>query len=118
VMSNMTRQGKRRASGVTAICVTERPIERCRALTPAEDLAALSEGTLSIERRFRLARHIRRCLTCKLVLLIMLDEVERRGGPGKDGIKAVAVLTDVDTQKMSDWLIAMFCGSRCNGDDE
>lgn len=117
MVSTVTRQGKRRRIGVACV-TTEKQIARCTAMTPVDDLAALNEGTLSIERRFRLARHIRRCLTCKLVLLIMLDEVERRGGPGKDGIKAMAVLTEVDTQRISDWLIAMFCGSGCNGNDE
>jgi hypothetical protein len=91
---------------------------RRAALTPADDLVALSDGTLSIERQFRLARHMRSCLTCKLALLIMLDEVEHHGGRSMDGIKAVAMITDVDAQKMSDWLIAMFCSTGCNGEAE
>lgn len=117
-MNRVAHQARKRRIDVTTICITEDAIERCAVLTSIHDLAALSEGTLSIEGRFRLARHIRRCLTCKLMLLILLDEVERHGGPGVEGVKAVAMLTEVDSQRMSDWLLAMFCNSGCNGNDE
>ena len=74
----------------------------------SEWLVALREGTLSVGSRFRLGDHIRKCLHCKLLLLILLDDVERNGAPGAAQVKALGVLVDVHTARVSGWLIAMF----------
>ena len=118
VVSTVARRRPASANLCDRNHVAEEATERCTTLTSVHDLAALSDGTLSVVGRFRFARHIRRCLTCKLMLLIILDEAERHGRPGMEGIKAVATLADVDTHRISDWLIAMFCSSGCTGDDE
>lgn len=73
-----------------------------------DKLAALREGTLHVAERFRLGDHIRGCLDCKLLLLILLEDAERHGGPGACHVKALGVRVDVDTTRMSDWLFAMF----------
>lgn len=73
-----------------------------------DKLAALREGTLHVAERFRMADHIRSCMDCRLCLLIILEDAERHGGPGACHVKALAVRVDVDTSRMSDWLLAMF----------
>lgn len=75
------------------------------------DFADLTEGRLPIESRFRLGRHIRVCQHCKLMLLIILDDAERTRPPGQRDIKALAVMADVDAQRIADWLLALFSRS-------
>src|SRR6267142_495868 len=81
---------------------------RCTDADACLDFTSLQEGTLSVQRRFRLARHIGTCEKCKLMLLILLDTVEKIGGPGSMHVKALAVLADVDTRRIGPGLIAMF----------
>ena len=61
-----------------------------------------------VSDRFRLGDHIRGCMDCRLLLLIILEDAERHGGPGANHVKALAVRVDVDSSRMSDWLLAMF----------
>lgn len=90
---------------------------RCAYIDACLDFTSLQQGTLSVQKRFHLGRHIGTCEKCKLMLLILLDTVEKTGGPGSVQVKALAVLADVDTTRISQWLIAMFakdevCGAR------
>jgi hypothetical protein len=72
------------------------------------DLTELACGTLPVQARFRFAHHASKCLNCRLQLLILLDIAERSGGPGAQDVKAAAVIAGVDTQRMGDWLVAMY----------
>ena len=73
-----------------------------------DDLMALQDGRLSIEARFRLARHVRGCKQCKLQLLIMLESAQDCDHRAACEIRAVAVSADVDPANGPGWLFAMF----------
>jgi hypothetical protein len=90
---------------------------RCTYTDACLEFTSLQQGTLSAQKRFRLGRHIGTCEKCKLMLLILLDTVEKSGGPGSAHVRSLAVLADIDTTRIGQWLIAMFatdevCGAR------
>jgi hypothetical protein len=81
---------------------------KCACVEHHLDFLALKNGRLPIKSRFRLGRHVRGCLSCRLMLLILAEYAEKMTGPGARDIKALATMTDVDANQMAGWLTAMF----------
>lgn len=64
----------------------EADAESCDDEYSALDLAGLRAGTLCLDERRRLAAHLRRCETCRIVLAIIIEEEVPAEGTGKHAI--------------------------------